>query len=288
MGVKTWVGGDRIQRKIIFSLSLIFTLTIFLIIATSSAATVNQSITNVKTISTTNSGVQTSITTNIKKTTTSTQPTSVLTLAQMQDGLSRAQTFYNTNHRLPNYVSYGTTKIPIAEFKTIISTNGLKINKFYTVSGRPIYITSDNINNSAVDNARINNIIKGLKLLGLNAFNMGLGPNSHIKVLQSTVPKNALVIDIYGGADAGTLNEMGSKWYKSIKGNRSVFSVFWPPSAVITGLAFLKRAADDNYDAASFKGLANPDQFLLNNGYNYLYSGDVSKIVNTIFYQATH
>lgn len=87
MGVKTWVGGDRIQRKIIFSLSLMFTLTIFLIIATSSAATVNQSITNVKTISTTNSGVQTSITTNIKKTTTSTQPTSVLTLAQMQDGL---------------------------------------------------------------------------------------------------------------------------------------------------------------------------------------------------------
>src|SRR5664280_1439782 len=137
-----------------------FTLTIFLIIATSSAATVNQSITNVKTISTTNSGVQTSITTNIKKTTTSTQPTSVLTLAQMQDGLLRAQKFYNTNHRLPNYVSYGTIKIPISEFKTIISTNGLKINEFYTVSGRPIYITSDNINNSAVDNARINNIIK--------------------------------------------------------------------------------------------------------------------------------
>jgi len=266
-----------------------FTLVIFLIISTCSAATVNQSITNVKTISSTNSGVQTSVTTNIKKTSTSKQSSYVLTLAQMQDGLSRAQTFYTNNHRLPNYVSYGTTKISIAEFKTIISTKGLKINEFYTVSGRPIYITSDNINNSVLDNTRINNIIKGLKLLGLNAFNMGLGPNSHIKILQSTaVPKNAIVVDIYGGADAGTLNEMGSKWYKYIKGNRSVFTVFWPPSVVIAGLAFLKRAADDNYDAASFKGLANPDQFLLNNGYKYLYSGNISKIVNAIFYQATY
>jgi hypothetical protein len=297
------VGGDRIQRKIYIS-AVMFSLVLFMIIATSSAATVvNQSNTVVKNISSTNSSTNIVVKTNIKavgstvqgtgsstiKINTTTQLAGGLTLLQMLDGLSRAQTFYNTNHRLPNYVSYGTTKIVIADFQKIIATQGLKINLDGTIVGRPIYITSDNIRNTTADNARINNIIAGLKSLGLNAYNMGLGPNSHVKVLQSTiVPNNALVIDIYGGADAGTLYEMGTSWYKSIKGTRNVFTVFWPPSAVITGLAYLKRSADDNYDVASFKGLANPDQYLLNNGYQYLYSGDITTIINALFYQATH
>ncbi len=212
-----------------------------------------------------------------------------LTLAQMNDGISRAQNFINSNSRLPNFISYGTNKIPIAEFQLIIATQGLKINGISVNVGKPIYITSDNIINSATDNARINSIINGLKLLGLNAYNMGLGPNTHVQVLKSSqVPKNALIVDIYGGADAGTLYEMGLSWYKSLKGTKSVFTVFWPPAKVITGLPFLERAHDDNYDPASFTGLAHPDQYLLNNGYKYLYSGDITNIINAIFYQATH
>jgi methionine-rich copper-binding protein CopC len=53
---------------------------------------------------------------------------SPITLAQMKDGQNRAQTFFNNNQRLPNYVSYGSTKILIAQFQTIIATQGLKIN----------------------------------------------------------------------------------------------------------------------------------------------------------------
>jgi hypothetical protein len=53
---------------------------------------------------------------------------SALTLAQMKDGLKRSQTFYNTNHRLPAYVNFGSKKIVITEFKKIIATQGLKIN----------------------------------------------------------------------------------------------------------------------------------------------------------------
>jgi Bacterial Ig-like domain len=53
---------------------------------------------------------------------------SALNLAQMKDGLKRAQTFYNTNHRLPSYVNFGTKKIMMAEFQKIIATQGLKIN----------------------------------------------------------------------------------------------------------------------------------------------------------------
>jgi len=53
--------------------------------------------------------------------------------------------------------------------------------------------------------------VNGLRSIGINAYNMGLGPNTHITALQSNkVPNNALVVDIYGGADAGLIYEMGS------------------------------------------------------------------------------
>jgi hypothetical protein len=61
---------------------------------------------------------------------------SPITLAQMKDGQNRAQIFFNNNQRLPNYVSYGSTKIPIAEFQKIIGTQGLKINTKITASAK--------------------------------------------------------------------------------------------------------------------------------------------------------
>jgi hypothetical protein len=326
---------------------------------------------------------------------------SPITLAQIKDGFSRAQTFVNINLRLPYYVSYGTKTIGITEFQKILATQGLKINtkiqdlivtnvtapikgfkgntiivsntiknrgntatngfwvsyyltlssnnikigyrdisslaagasnsqntqltipinitssnyyimayvdstnlinesnktnnygysptKIQIINCVPIYITSDNIISITTDNATINSIISGLKAMGLNAMNYGLGPNSHYQILTNvTIPQNALIIDIYGGADAGVINEMGSTSYKSIKGNRTIFSVFMPPATNISGLDFLPRAHDDNYDPVSFTGLPYPDHYLLENGYNYIYSGIISTIVNSIFYQATH
>ena len=53
---------------------------------------------------------------------------SPITLVQMKDGQKRTQAFFNNNQRLPNYVNYGSTKIPIAQFQKIIATQGLKIN----------------------------------------------------------------------------------------------------------------------------------------------------------------
>lgn len=250
-------------------------------IAAISAATVNQispTLNNTKTTSVT-------LNSNVKTVGSSSQLVSGLTYDQILDGYVRTQYFYKINHRLPNYVSYGTRKIVITDFQKILILQGLKINMGSLIN-RPVYITSDNINNKTADNARINNIIKGLKLIGITAYNMGLGPNTHIKVLQSSqVPKNAVVLNIFGGADAGTLNEMGQKWYKSLRSTREVYTIFWPPAKCITGLDFLERAHDDDYDPESFTGLENPDLYLLNNGYNYLYSGDLKTIVNNIFYQ---
>jgi hypothetical protein len=53
---------------------------------------------------------------------------SPITKTQMKDGISRVQTFYNKNNRLPNTVSFGSKKLTITEFKKIIATQGLKIS----------------------------------------------------------------------------------------------------------------------------------------------------------------
>jgi len=52
---------------------------------------------------------------------------SSISLVQMKDGLARAQAFYNANHRLPNYVTIGTVKIPIGQFLEIIGAYGLRL-----------------------------------------------------------------------------------------------------------------------------------------------------------------
>lgn len=52
---------------------------------------------------------------------------SSITKAQMKDGISRVQTFYKKNNRLPNTVSFGSKKLTIKEFQKIIATQGLKI-----------------------------------------------------------------------------------------------------------------------------------------------------------------
>jgi hypothetical protein len=50
-----------------------------------------------------------------------------LTITQIKDGQYRTQKFYCTYNRLPNYVSYGTTKISITTFNQILAAYGLKL-----------------------------------------------------------------------------------------------------------------------------------------------------------------
>ena len=186
---------------------------------------------------------------------------------------SKILNYYQTNKVLPNYVS-------VKAWSAVTSV---------VSQARPVYITSDYINGATTDMNRINAIVNGLKALGINAINAGLGANTHYSVLQnSSVPANALIVDIYGGADAGVIYEMGQSYYKKLVGTRKVFCVWMAPSSVnITGLAWLPRAHDDNYSPSSFTGLAHPDQYLLNNGYNYIYSGDLNAIIAAIYKQAT-
>ncbi len=186
---------------------------------------------------------------------------------------SKIFSYYQTNKALPSYVS-------VKAWSTVTSV---------VSQARPVYITSDYINGATTDTNRINAIVNGLKALGINVYNAGLGANTHYSVLQNTsVPANALIVDVYGGADAGVIYEMGQSYYKKLVGTRKVFCVWMAPSSVnITGLAWLPRAHDDNYSPSSFTGLAHPDQYLLNNGYNYIYSGDLNAVIAAIYKQAT-
>ena len=213
--------------------------------------------------------------------------------------LSLAQSIKNTLGTAPNYISSSLGNIRFESSVYMYS----KVLNYYKSNGvlpnyvaikpwlmvtnpeyMPVYITSDNIINKSADTDRVNQIVDGLAALGVYAVNWGLGPNTHIAVLQSVqVPQNALVIDIYGGACAGTIYEMGTSWYKRIKGTRDVFTVFWPTATNITGLAWLPRAHDDDFSADNFTGLEHPNQYMLSNGYRYIYSGDIDAIINSIF-----
>jgi len=139
MGFSPW-GVDIIRRKIFFSVLLLFSLTIFLNVAVSNAAVVNQidvhsnsksvadpALISVSSNIKSNSGADKSLNKTKFLAAGSTVIVSGLNLAQMKDGISRAQKFYKTNGRLPKFVSYGTRQIPIATFKKIIATQGLKI-----------------------------------------------------------------------------------------------------------------------------------------------------------------
>jgi hypothetical protein len=153
-------------------------------------------------------------------------------------------------------------------------------------ANRPVYITSDIIYSNTVDTARVNAIISELKMLGVPAYAAGIGPSASLNVLENkTVPQNALVVDIVGGADAGCIVEQAGNWYNSIKGGRKVFTLLLSTSSVrITGLSWLTRAHDDNFDPKSFTGVARPDLVLLNNGYDYIEGILPNDIQSMVYY----
>ena len=76
-----------------------------------------------------NPGSVTDLSGNSNKYYTSSFTVSPITLAQMKDGIYRAQKFYAANGRLPNTVHFGSNLIPIAQFQKIIATQGLIIKK---------------------------------------------------------------------------------------------------------------------------------------------------------------
>jgi uncharacterized protein YjfI (DUF2170 family) len=147
-------GGGRINRKLLLSVLIFFSLALVLNVSASSAASVNQTNMSTNAISSNNVNdnisssnyatdkVKSTVNTSVKIASTNATKIKInstmaagepilvngLTLTQLKDGVSRTQTFFNTYKRLPNYVSFGTRQIAIATFQKNIATQGLKIN----------------------------------------------------------------------------------------------------------------------------------------------------------------
>ena len=112
-------------------------------INTSDYAVADNATTNIKNATTNKSNLNSTVTTNLKSAITNNTETpnlnnteaagapvlvNGLTVAQLKDGTSRVQAFFNKYNRLPTYVSFGTRKVPIATFIKNIATQSLKIN----------------------------------------------------------------------------------------------------------------------------------------------------------------
>ena len=160
------LGGGRIKRKIYLSAVLLFSLALVLNVSASSAASVNPTQINASDKSLASVGVATNISnyssTNVKTNITTTSIKKIdnttsnvtnhaagapvivngLTIAQLKDGISRAESFYKKYHRLPTYINYGTRKIPIATFQKNIASQGLKIN---TITVKTVSINTSSV-----------------------------------------------------------------------------------------------------------------------------------------------
>jgi transglutaminase-like putative cysteine protease len=119
----------------IFSLILLLFLGLFINIAVSSAADINQSVVNSSSQIVSSNAVSNNVSTvvtnqTIKSVGTNTTKIVVingLTVPMLKDGLSRVQVFYKKYGRLPNYVNYGTRKISISTFGKNLVTAGLTL-----------------------------------------------------------------------------------------------------------------------------------------------------------------
>ena len=184
---------------------------------------------------------------------------------------------YNKSGVLP-------ANIEIKLWKAIIDPNG-SWNK-------PVYITTDNIYTNTKDWNMMNEIVGYLANWGVNAVAWGRGPNTHCTVIKNdSVPENVLVVDIFGGACAATIYEMGLNYYKCWKGIAEIFTIWikppsWDirncPTRDIYGRNFLPIAWDDNFSGNILpdwgyntkgklvKGLSNPDKYMEKHGYKFM------------------
>ncbi len=163
-------------------------------------------------------------------------------------------------------------------------TTLIMINPVLATEQRPVYIISDHINNNAVDNARINTIIKALHESGVEeVYNVGVGTNNYA-ILQNT-PGNAVIIQIMGGTCAATIYSMvNERYYLNLKGSRVVYPVWVYPSIDISQVSYLPRSGDDG-NHGNFQGIEDPAGQLERAGYQWTYwktDTDLEKITREV------
>lgn len=223
----------------------------------------------------------------------------IFTLKEMMAIGNEVLAYMKTNNVPPKYVStaygnmgyynivYSYSKMLDVSAKSYLPET-CKVYNWATIhpsnpKSRTIYITSDVVFYKTADYLFMNKVKQAFESKGYKAVISGYGPNSHnSKIWSESMPDNAVQLSIFSGADAGVIYDISTRSFMRKKANRLVFFVYYTTSRDITGLSFLERAHDDNYSSASFKGIAYPDIYLKNHGYDYVYSDDVNEIVNSL------
>ena len=224
----------------------------------------------------------------------------VLNISQVREIGNRTLNFMENNGRPPKYVSteygqigYFNIVYTYCRVMDVSAYNYLPSTcRVYSWSSmhpsnpksRMIYITSDHILNNEKDYFFMECIKERLKTKGFTAEILGYGPNAHNTAIRNqSLPISALQVSIFGGADSGVIYDICTRSFMKLKESRMIYMVYYPDHCTdITGLAYLKRAYDDNYSPSSFKGIANPDIYLKDHGYDYIYSKNVNTIVDNI------
>ena len=173
----------------------------------------------------------------------------------------------------------GYYKIPV-----VLSKN------FYNTKTRTVLIDAD----GGFSKEFLNSIATKLRMAGWSVIVKGIGPGQHSKNFR--LIWNGVYMPFYNGLCAATILEMTYSYYGGvIKSHHSVLAPSWYTRdwvsekmskfrMDITDFGYLKRAWDDNFSPASFKGLDNPAQFMKNNGIKYTIADNTYKIVEQFLY----
>ncbi|OPY27494.1 MAG: hypothetical protein A4E27_00521 [Methanobacterium sp. PtaU1.Bin242] len=128
------------------------------------------------------------------------------------------------------------------------------------------------------DTETIQKIINLLTPIGVKAHQFGdigeIGEDAHLDILikDKNVESNALIVEIAGGACAGSIYEKGSSWYKKLLGpkRRDIIVKLNTSKWILKDLDFLPKGKYDEFSEKNWPGLEHPDWYIYANGYNFI------------------
>lgn len=160
----------------------------------------------------------------------------------------------------------------------------------YKTKYRKVIIDAD----GGFTKAFLNDIAAKLRKAGWKVVVKGIGPNQHS--INYKKAKNCVYMPFYNGLCAATIQEMTYSYYGGvIKSNHAVITPSWYTNNWtskkmsqyrndITKIKFLKRAWDDNFSPASYKGLSYPAKFMTKNNIKYSVGDTTYKIVEQFLF----
>lgn len=160
----------------------------------------------------------------------------------------------------------------------------------YGTKYRHVYIDAD----GGFTKSFLKEIASKLRKAGWKVTVYGIGPGQHS--INYKKVKNGVYMPFYNGLCAATIKEMAAKYYGGvIKKHKSVLAPSWyngynssrlltKNDNDITKIKYLNRSWDDNFSPKSFKGLANPAEYMTKNKIKYTVGVTTYQVVEQFLY----